>query len=137
MPKFMKETTKTTKSKKKKDLEEKFAHRSVIVSGIASGILLCLSFLFNGEIIDIFMNQNEILTVIDVVLKVSIILFFFFFSMVSIGNYRELIGKPSNWRDLLLIICISLVQTFRNPFVFLFSSIGICLILIYMYFVQE
>ncbi|KKL89943.1 hypothetical protein LCGC14_1909620 [marine sediment metagenome] len=57
--------------------------------------------------------------------------------ITSIGNYKELIGKPVDWKGLMLLFVISLGQTLLNIWVFIFTLFGLILILIYLTLVQE
>lgn len=137
MSKSAKYPKKELESKEKQLSDEIFAYRSVKISGILGGFCFVISIFFNIEIINIFMNKNIFLDIVDVSIKVATILLFFFFMMISIGNYKELIGKPSDWKDLLILFAFSLGQTLLNPWVFIFTLLGLILILIYLYIVQE
>lgn len=122
---------------KVKFFNEKFAYRSVIISVILGGIFLIISIFFNIEIITVFMDKNVFLDIIDVLIKTSVILLFFFFMMVSIGNYKEIVGKPISWKEFLFLIVLSLGQSILNLWVFIFTVLGIIIILIYLYLIQE
>ncbi|MHA1291156.1 MAG: hypothetical protein ACTSQJ_00640 [Promethearchaeota archaeon] len=138
MPKFRKESEKIAKIKQKKISDEEFAFKSVIISAIIGGIFIFISLLFNCiDILNLVMKKSLILTIINVSIKVAVILFAFFFIMVSLGNYKELTGKPVNWREMALLITLSLIQTFRNPLVLIISAIGLSILLIYFYLIQE
>jgi len=142
MSKIRKDTVKAKSIKSKNYKEkakfiEKAAYRSVILSGILGGVFLVLSIILNGEIIIVFTSDDLLWVSIDIVLKVVIILFFFFFMMISIGNYKELTGKPIDFKIILLIFIISLIQSFKNSIVFSFTLIGLLVIVIYLYVVQE
>jgi uncharacterized protein YebE (UPF0316 family) len=104
---------------------------------ILAGISLIVSFLFNAEIITFFMDQGLFLSIIDIIIKVLAILLFCIFMIVSLGNYRELIGKPLKLRSIIFIFLISLLQSFRNSIVFSFTLVGLLLLLIYLYFIYE
>ena len=137
MSKIRKDTVKSESPKRKSKFIEKAAYRSVILSGILGGVFLVLSIILNGEIIIVFTSDDLLWVSIDIVLKVVIILFFFFFMMISIGNYKELTGKPIDYKIILLIFIISLIQSFKNSIVFSFTFIGLLVIVIYLYVVQE
>jgi hypothetical protein len=132
-----KSPNKKTNSKVKQALNEKFAYRSVIISVIFGGIFLLISIFFNIEIITVFMDKNVFFDILDVLIKTSVILLFFFFMMISIGNYKELVGKPISWKEFLFLIVLSLGQSILNLWVFVFSVIGIIIILVYFYLIQE
>jgi hypothetical protein len=137
MSKIPKESEKEQKLKLKYKSDENFAFRSVIVSAIFAGIFFSISLFFNTEFISFFMNRDVFWTSIDILIKVLAIIFFFLFMLTSIGNYKELIGKPLNWKELLLLVLLSLGQTILNVFVFIFTFIGIAILLIYLYLIQE
>jgi Na+-driven multidrug efflux pump len=118
------------------NFNEKFAFKSVITSGVLGGLILIISILFNGEIITIFINDNLVLQVFNIIFKVILILLFFIFMMISIGNYKELTGKPLDFKIMSIIFIISLIQGFRNPLVLFFSFVGLIFLLVYMYLVQ-
>lgn len=137
MSKIPKQTKKELKSKDKYRSDEKFAYRSVIVSAIYGGVFYIISLFFNAELITVFMNQNIIWNIVDILIKVLSILMFFLFMITSIGNYKELIGKPVDWKELILLFVFSLGQTLLNPWIFIFTLLGLILILIYLFLVQE
>lgn len=123
--------------KKKHQSDDNFAFRSVIVSAIFGGIFFVISLLFNTEILSVFLNRDIFWTFIDISIKVIAILLFFLFMITSIGNYKELIGKPLSWKELLLVVLFSIGQTILNVWVFIFTLFGLVLLLIYLYIIQE
>ena len=137
MPKFKKELKKSSKSKKSFEDKKTNIMRSLRISAVLSGIFLTLSLFFNAEIITYFMNRGIYWDILDVAIKVSLILFGFLFMTISIGNYKELTGKPIGPKEMLLLIGLSLAQTIKNLYVFIFTLIGLVLLLIYLYFIQE
>ncbi|MFX1390409.1 MAG: hypothetical protein ACFE9Z_10130 [Promethearchaeota archaeon] len=137
MSKIPKESENKLKSKKKNRNDDDFAFRSVLISAIFGCILFIISFLFNVEIITIFISGEILFTIIDVILKTFLVLLFFIFITTSYGNYKELVGKPLNWKDLLVIIVLSIGQTIMNLWVFALTLFGVFIILIYLYLVQE
>ena len=128
--------SKISKNESKSD-NTNFAYQTVIRSVILAGFFLVLSFIFNGEIIKIYDGTNDILIILVAVFKVSLILIFFIFSVISIGNYKELSGKPLNLKDILLLCVISLIQAFRDPIVLVFTLFGLGILLVYFYISQE
>jgi len=146
MSKFKKKSKKAPKPKKiseDKISDDKFAFRTVIISAIIGGIFLVLSFFFNATdwfyegIIINYVDKEVYWDVLDISIKVSVILLGFLFMMISIGNYKELTGKPVNLIEILLLVGLTLAQTFRNLYVFVFTLIGLAVILFYLYMVQE
>lgn len=137
MSKIRKNSTKTESIKRKSKLIEKTAYRSVILSGILGGVFLILSIMINGEFIVIFTSDELLWVGIDITLKVLIILLFFIFMMISIGNYKELTGKPIDFKLILLVLFLSLIQAFRDSTVFSFTLIGLLVVIVYFYVVQE
>jgi hypothetical protein len=137
MSKIRKESTKSESIKRKPKFIERTAYRSVILSGILGGLFLILSIFINGEIIVIFTSDELLWAGIDITLKVLIILLSFIFMMISIGNYKELTGKPIDFKIILLLLFLSLIQAFRNSTVFSFTLIGLLVLVVYFYVVQE
>lgn len=128
--------SKISKNESKSDNTD-FAYHTVIRSVILAGLFLALSFIFNGELIKIYGGTNDFLIILVALFKVSLILIFFIFSVISFGNYRELSGKPLNLKDIILLCVISLLQAFRNPIVFVFTLFGLGILLVYFYISQE
>ena len=137
MSKVPKDQIKEQKLKKRRRSDDRFAYRSVIVSVIFGIIFYVISLLFNFEMIRFFIENNIFMDIINVVIKTATPLLFFLFVMVSIGNFKELTGKPLDWKELLLIFVLSLGQTLLDLWIFSFTFIGLIIIIIYLYLVQE
>jgi len=137
MSKIKKENLKSGTVKRKPKLKEKSAHRSVILSAIIAGILLIISILLNGGYLSLFARETILLQTLDITVKVLVILFFFIFMTISIGNYKEITGKPLDLKLIVLIFIFSLIQSFRDSIVFSFSLIGLLIIIVYLFLVQE
>jgi hypothetical protein len=117
--------------------DETFTYRSIIISVVLGSICFIVSILFNLEIITILMNIDLLWTIIDVVIKVIIVLLFFLFIITGYANYKELVGKRLNWKELLMFILLSIGQTLLNLSVFTLTLIGIFIIVIYLFLIQE
>jgi hypothetical protein len=137
MSKINKNSVKSQPTKKKEKLEEKFAYRSVILSAIFGGLFLAISILLNGEIIPLFLDDNPFLLALDVTIKVLVILIFNILILVSLGNYKELTGKPVDFKIIGLLFFFSLIQAFRDSMVFSFTLVSLLVIVLYLYLVQE
>ena len=137
MSKIPKVQTKDQKSKTKRRSEDKFAYRTVVISTALSLIFFVVSLMFNTGIISILEGRSLIFDIINIFIKIIAILLFFLFMIISIGNYKEMTGKPINWKEFLLLFILSLGQTLLNYLVFIFTFVGLLLILIYLYLVQE
>lgn len=137
MSKFKKDGSNLSKNTNKSKLDENFAYKTVLVTAVFSGIFLFISLLFNTQIITIFMIENSVWFYIDIVIKILVILLFFLFSIISIGNYKELSGKPLDFKIIFLLFILSLIQAYRNAWVFGFSFLGLIVIIAYFYFIQE
>ena len=141
MPKFKKETKR--KSEPKRRPEEKLILKSVKISAFFAGIFLVLSLFFNGtewffEGIMIKYVKKEIYwEILDNMIKVIVIVLEFFFMMISLGNYKELTGKPVKSKEILFLFGLSLVQTIRSLIVFIFTLIVLPIIIFYLYLIQE
>ena len=138
MSKIPKDQNREQNLKSKRKFEEKFALRTVIISTVLGIIFYIVSFLFNiVEVTVIFTNNNPLLDLINTLIKVATILLFFLFMMISIGNFKELSGKPLDWKELLLLFILSLGQAILDSLVFTFTLVGLIILLIYLYVVQE
>jgi len=147
MPKYKKDKKKPPKSKNIS--EDAFLLRSVRISAIWGGFFLLLSLVFNGTqrfydhlVTKLLPSISHLLqadnwVVVDNIIKVSVILFAFFFMIISLGNYKEYTGKPIKIQEILILFGFSLIQTVRNLYVFIFTLIGLVLLLFYLYLVQE
>jgi hypothetical protein len=134
IPKQSEEKQKKTKRYRS---DENFAYRSITISAILGCIFFIASILFNLEIVTILMDIDLLWTIIDVIIKVFVVLLFFLFITTSYANYKELVGKRLNWKELLLFIVLSIGQTLLNPSVFILTLIGIFIIVIYLFLIQE
>ncbi|MFX1337121.1 MAG: hypothetical protein ACFFDK_00785 [Promethearchaeota archaeon] len=137
MPKFKKKSKRSLKSKRISESDESSILKSLKNSAILAGIFLTLSLFLNTEYIKYFMNRGIYWDILDVSIKVSLILLSFLFMTISLGNYKELTGKPVGLKEILLLVGLSLVQTMKNLYVFIFTLIGLGLLLIYLYLIQE
>ncbi|MFX0073128.1 MAG: hypothetical protein ACFFAO_18775 [Candidatus Hermodarchaeota archaeon] len=140
MPKIKKEPRKRRKSSVSRDYsgkDEKLITKSIKISSLLAGLFLALSLLFNGEIITFFMNRGIYWDILDVSIKVSLILFSFLFMVISISNYKELTGKPLGIKEIIFLITLSLGQTVRNLYVFIFTLIGLVILVFYLFLIQE
>ncbi len=118
-----------------KDMEE-FSYRTVLSSVVFSGVFFIISLLFNGEFISITIGDILLLMILENVIRVFSILCFYIFITISIGNYKELTGKPITWVELSFFFIISLIQSFLDLTVFLFTLLGLLVIIVYFWIVQ-
>ncbi len=141
MPKFKKERKKESKSKRIPD--DKLILKSVKISAILAGVFLVLSLFFNGTewffegIIIRYVKKEIYWEILDHTIKTSVIVLEFFFMMISLGNYKELTGKPVKLKEILFLLGLSLIQTIRSLIVFILTLIGVFAILFYLYLIQE
>jgi len=117
--------------------DDKFAFKSIIRSTVLGGIFFIVSILFNGEILEIFDTSILLWNIIDSIIKVVFILLFFTFMIIGMGNYKELTGKPLNFKDIILLSVLSIIQAYRNPIVFTFTLAGLLILLAYLYLLQD
>jgi hypothetical protein len=125
------------KNKKKSKNVEDFGFRSILFSVILAGISLTISLFFNGEFISITsVTDNIIWQLVDILIRVFSILFFFLFMIIIIGNYKELTGKPITWKALTLIFILSIIQSVLDLKTFIITLIGLILLILYLYLTQ-
>ena len=137
MSKIPKLSGEKQKKLEKSRSDETFAYRSITISVVLGSICFIVSILFNLEIITILMNIDLLWTIIDVVIKAIVVLLFFLFIITGYANYKELVGKRLNWKELLMFILLSIGQTLLNLSVFTLTLIGIFIIVIYLFLIQE
>jgi hypothetical protein len=138
MPKFQKEPGTESKIGEKKSFNEDFAFRSLIITTIVGVACFIISILVNVvEVYNIINIQNSFFDLIDVIIRISVVLLFFFFMTISLGNYKDLLGKPSNWKEITLLFFFSILQTMRNVYVFGFTFLGLLIIICYLYLIQD
>lgn len=137
MSKAPKDQIKEQKLKIRRRSDDKFAYRTAIISCILGIIFYVVSFIFNIGIISVFTSGNFLFNLLDILIKIIAILLFFLFMMISVGNFKELSGNPLGWKELLLLFVLSLGQTLLNLLVFSLTFIGLLIIVIYFYLVQE
>lgn len=139
MPKFEKERKKELNSQKNKDFNQDLAFKSLLFTLFLGSIIFIISIIFN--VVDILsllsINQNQLVEILNIGIKVVTPILFFFFMLTSIGNYKDLLGKPADWIDILFLFCISLFQTVRNTIVFGLTLIGLIILILYFYIIQE
>jgi hypothetical protein len=128
------------KSRKSSDNEksmEEFAYRTVILTAIMAGILFVISLLFNGEFISLTnISNNLVIQIVENSIRIGSIVFFYIFIITSIGNYKELTGKPVTWIELTFFFIISLIQAVLDLLVFSFTFLGLVIVVIYFWIVQ-
>jgi hypothetical protein len=137
MSKIPKDQVEQQKSKSKRRFDDKFAYRTVIISTILGLAFYIISLLFNIGIITIFSNVSMLFDIIEGFIKVGATLLFFLFMVISIGNYKELTGKPLGGSLVFLLFLFALGQTIMNTVIFVLTFIGLLIFLIYIYLVQE
>ena len=143
MPKIQKKPKKKVKRKRKEIPDAELLMKTVRKSAILAGIFLVLSLFLNGTelffegIITQYYQNREYWQILDYAIKVSVIVLEFLFMMISLGNYKELTGKPANLKEILFLLGLCLLQTIRSLYVFIFASIGLSVILFYLFLIQE
>jgi uncharacterized membrane protein len=142
MPKIKKEES---MQKQKESIEQKLDRTqlkqnmfiSAIITFLISGIFLLFTMLFAFEVLEIENPDDSTgLKVLDVLLKGGLVILFFFFMFVSVGNMQELRGYIMTWKEMVIIIALALFPATTDGWVFLTSAIGVILIIIYFYLIQ-
>jgi Na+/serine symporter len=138
MPKFEKE--KVSESQKSQEFNQDFAFKSLIFTLLLGILFFILSILFNVvDIISLILASEGglIIEIFNTAIKVLTSLAFFFFILTSIGNYKDLLGKPADWKEIAFLFCLSLFQTVRNTYAFGLTLLGLILMVFYFYIIQE
>ncbi len=110
--------------------------KSTILTYILAAVFFTRSMLFNGRFIELDFGESTGAAIGEVFLKAAIVVLFFFFALISIGNYQEMKGYVATWKELVLLIIISLLMAASKGTVFFASLLGIVLVLTYIYFLQ-
>ncbi len=139
MPKFEKKKTKQNSSRDIKEIDQILAFKSLFFTLFLGIISFILSVLFN--VVDILsilaLNKDILVNILNIGIKVITTIAFFFFMLTSIGNYKDLLGKPANWADIMFLFCLSLFQTVRDGIAFGFTFLCLIVFILYFYLIQE
>jgi cation transport ATPase len=112
-------------------------YNSSIRSLILGGIILILSLIFNGNMIQFGIEPGTAIDVILTLIKSLIIILFYTFVFLGIANSMELRGKPASMKIVILISLLSLFQSIRSASVFWISLAGILLMNLYFWVLQS
>ncbi|MBN1800731.1 MAG: hypothetical protein JW891_04450 [Candidatus Lokiarchaeota archaeon] len=135
MPKFERESS----EEKTLILDEEFAFRSAKITLFLAAIFFFISIFFN--LIDLFsilaLTNNGLLDIINYIIKIASPLLFFLLMTTFLGNYGDILGKPLNWKGMVSVFLFSLFQTIRNTIVLGITFIGLIIVIIYFYLIQD
>ncbi|MHA1856574.1 MAG: hypothetical protein ACTSYY_11055 [Promethearchaeota archaeon] len=153
MPKIKKD--KKSKEEKLKNLEiskaeaKRSMFSSSIITYLIAAIFLVISFIFNGNLINVWVEKitnaqsvideggaPSFIYVMDIIIKSFSVILFFFFTFISIGNFQEYRGYIMTWKEMLILLIITLLQVSTNFTIFLITFVGIILCITYFYFIQ-
>lgn len=110
---------------------------SALITWIIAGVFLIFSILMSLAVIKIPNTDTSTgLKVLDVAIKSILIILFFFFMLISIGNLRELRGYIMNLKELIFLLIITLIQGVTDGWVFFISAVGVIILIIYFYLIQ-
>ncbi len=121
---------------------------TLITYGLAA-LFLAISFIFNGSLISGWVQKiveaqividgegaPSFIYILDIIFKSFSVILFFFFIFISIGNFQEFRGYIMTWKEMFVILIISLLQVSTNFTIFFITTIGITICIIYFYFLQ-
>jgi len=80
--------------------------------------------------------SDEIMEIFNILLNSALIILFFFFAFVSMGNLQEVRGYILDWKGIMLLMFISVIQGMLDGWVVFVSLLGILGVLTYFYFLQ-
>lgn len=149
MPKFISDQNATEKAKKlgnDRVILKSSMYQSAVITYFIAVAFFVISFLFNGKLISSWVTLVDaniaaddgpnFITIIDSVIKILSVVLFFFFGLISLGNFRELKGYIVTWKEMVILLVLALLQATIDVNVFFLSIVGILLILVYFYFLQ-
>lgn len=148
MPKISKKQTQANLNRKEIALQKTqlkmTMYKSALFTFLLAALMLVISFLFNGRIISSWVQNVEnvettgkdFYNTLDIIIRTVSVVLFFLFCLISIGNLQELRGYVVTWKEMVVLIVLSLIQTTISGAVFALSLLGIVVVLVYMYFIQ-
>jgi hypothetical protein len=141
MPKIKKRKSRESKLKDlevQKMIAKKFMYLSAMKTYIIAIVFFIVSLIFNGRyiVLEDKFGESTATSIFDVLIKSFSIILFFFFTIVALGNWMELRGYILTWKEVLIVLIISILQSSTELYVFLIVAFGVVLILTYMYFIQ-
>jgi magnesium-transporting ATPase (P-type) len=139
MPKYKKKGSKIAQEEESRQQlidQKRFMYSSSLRSLIISGVCFVLSFLFNGNLIQIDVAMGSAVGVLLVLLKALLITLFYIFTLVGLANTMELRGKPSSLREIIIVGILALIQGVLSLPVFLLSLLGVILASLYLWAIQ-
>ncbi len=109
------------------------------LSYILAAICLALSIVFNTELIRPFGADPDstILKVFEYGARGLLVVGFFLFALISWGNLKELRGSFIGAKEIVILVVLSLLQTVRNGYVFLTACVGVTVVFLYIWLMQE
>ena len=119
------------------EFEKNFMFVSAIKTYLIASIFLVGSLLLNFDFVTIptFLS-DEIMEIFNILLNSALIILFFFFAFVSMGNLQEVRGYILDWKGIMLLMFISVIQGMLDGWVVFVSLLGILGVLTYFYFLQ-
>jgi hypothetical protein len=119
------------------EFEKKFMLVSAIKTYLIAALFLVGSLLLNLDFVTIptFLS-DEMMEIFTILLNSLLIIMFFFFALIAMGNMQEVRGYILDWKGILLLIFISIIQGFLDGWVIFVSGMGIILVITYLYFLQ-
>jgi len=130
---------------RKRKVKSTMFSSTLITYGLAA-IFLVISFIFNGNLISGWVQKvveatdeggaPSFIYIMDIIIKSFSVILFFFFNFISIGNIQEFRGYIMTWKEMVVLLIISLLQVSSNFTTFFIATIGITICIIYFYFLQ-
>ena len=125
-----------------KSTEKVYMFNSIIKTFILMILFFVISLLYNGRILtlgnleDPEAAKSTLETITHIGVKAGSVILFFFFGMITIGNYQELKGYTMGWKGILLLFVLSILLASTEGDIFFVSLLGIVLVMGYLYMVQ-
>jgi predicted neutral ceramidase superfamily lipid hydrolase len=119
------------------EFEKQFMYVSALKTYPIMLICSVLSLILNLKILVIpdFTSETA-MTFLNIMIKVLLLLGFFFFGIIAFANIIELKGKVMTWRELIILMLLTLIQGIFDGWVILGCILGIIAIITYVYFIQ-
>jgi hypothetical protein len=135
MPKIEKKTMKNVKVNR--NLSRNKMYSSSLISFIIAFSMLIISLVLNAEYILMDLGDSVGENLLEDLIKSGLLIIFFFFTLISLGNYFELNGKVMAIPHIIALCILTLILASKDGSTFILCFFGIAAVLIYFYFLQN
>ncbi|HMF33707.1 MAG TPA: hypothetical protein VKK79_19945 [Candidatus Lokiarchaeia archaeon] len=119
-------------------VDRRLMFKSAFITYVIAGVFLVFSLFLNSEMwLPFGVPTSTLIKVANYGIRGGVTVGFFFFMIVAWGNTKELRGGVLEIKEIAILIGLTLVQTFKNGYVFLVGIAGVVLISVYIWLMQQ